>query len=149
LNYLNERLASLDNQRKDYGEILKAAASVRLPAPTQQQPDWTQYPFYCHTLKKYNYNYPADQFGLYFAVGTSALFIGKTFWKTWNIKKANEAKPDSLELSLHRYYSGLNDQQLKDAAKVRQFMKLRAVAISTLLLAVYNGYVQLKNKYIN
>ena len=69
-------------------------------------------------MKSWNFDYPVDQMGLYLTGITGFGLISKAMWKSWNIKKAAEALEkgaDSDMLAFHRHFSGLNNEQLKDA----------------------------------
>jgi hypothetical protein len=94
LEAINSEISHLQIRELEYIKILQAAASATTPPVPEN--DWTKSPFYSHTLKSWNYNYPADQMGFYL---TSLIGIGtvsKALWQSWNIKKVAEMLEGNL-----------------------------------------------------
>ena len=86
---------------------------------------------------------------LYLAGTTRFGLISKAMWKSWNIKKAAEALEkgaDSDMLAFHRHFSGLNNEQLKDAKRMRQVVKFKAFAAAGIFIAAFSAFVQIKNR---
>jgi hypothetical protein len=87
--------------------------------------------------------------GFYVTTLTGFGIVSKALWRSWNIKKAAEMLDNGVEsemLSFHRHFSGLNNEQLKDARMMRQAVKLKAFAVAGLLVTGFTAFVQLKNK---
>jgi hypothetical protein len=146
LQAVKEEIEDLKEQRRRLYDILQAAASVPPPVPEK---DWSKSPFYSHTLKSWNFDYPVDQMGFYVTTLTGVGIVSKALWRSWNIKKAAEMLEKGVEsemLSFHRHFSGLNNEQLKDARMMRQALKLKAFAFTGLLVTGFAAFVQLKNK---
>jgi hypothetical protein len=146
LQSVKDEIARLDRREQEYLKILQAAASI--PPPVEEK-DWSKSPFYSHTLKSWNFDYPVDQMGLYVTTLTGFGIMSKAIWRSWNIKKAAEMLNNGVEsemLSFHRHFSGLNNEQLKDARMMRQAVKLKAFAITGLLVTGFAAFVQLKNR---
>jgi hypothetical protein len=59
-----------------------------------------------------------------------------------NVEKGGELEM----LSFHRHSSGLNNEQLRDSRIMRQIVKLKAFALSGLLVTGFTAFVQLENK---
>ena len=55
LQAVNSQIEDLEEQRREYFKILQAAASIPPPVPEK---DWSKSPFYSHTLKSWNFDYP-------------------------------------------------------------------------------------------
>jgi len=53
---------------------------------------------------------------------------------------------ESEMLSFYRHFSGLNNEQLKDARMMRKAVKLKAFAFTGLLVTGFAAFVQLKNR---
>ena len=146
LQAVKEEIEDLKEQRRRLYDILQAAASIPPPVPEK---DWSKSPFYSHTLKSWNFDYPVDQMGFYVTTLTGIGIVSKALWRSWNIKKAAEMLDNGVEsemLSFHRHFSGLNNEQLKDARMMRQAVKLKAFAFTGLLVTGFAAFVQLKNK---
>lgn len=146
LQSVNSQIEDLKEQRRDYFKILQAAASIPPPVPEM---DWSKSPFYSDTLKSWNFDYPVDQMGFYVTTLTGIGIVSNALWRSWNIKKAAEMLDNGAEsemLSFHRHFSGLNNEQLKDARMMRQAVKLKAFAFTGLLVTGFTAFVQLKNK---
>ena len=146
LQSIKEEIAHLKTRELEYLKILQAAASIPPPVPEK---DWSKSPFYSHTLKSWNFDYPVDQMGFYVTTLTGVGIVSKALWRSWNIKKAAEMLEKGVEsemLSFHRHFSGLNNEQLKDARIMRQAVKLKAFAFAGLLVTGFTAFVQLKNK---
>lgn len=136
----------LKTRELEYLKILQVAASVPPPVPEK---DWSKSPFYSHTLKSWNFDYPVDQMGFYVTTLTGIGIVSKALWRSWNIKKAAEMLDNGVEsemLSFHRHFSGLNNEQLKDARMMRKAVKLKAFAFTGLLVTGFAAFVQLKNR---
>jgi hypothetical protein len=147
LEAINSEISHLQIREVEYIKILQAAASVTPPVPGN---DWTKSPFYSHTLKSWNYNYPADQMGFYLTCLIGIGTVSKGLWQSWNIKKAAEMLENGEEsdmLSFHRHFSGLNNEQLKGAKMMRQVVTLKAFAFAGLMISGFSAYVQLKNRH--
>ncbi|KAL3774005.1 hypothetical protein ACHAW5_004855 [Stephanodiscus triporus] len=146
LQAVKEEIARLDRREQEYLKILQAAASIPPPVPEK---DWSKSPFYSHTLKSWNFDYPVDQMGFYVTTLTGTGIVSKALWRSWNIKKAAEMLDNGVEsemLSFHRHFSGLNNEQLKDARMMRHAVKLKAFAFTGLLVTGFVAFVQLKNR---
>ena len=147
LQSVNDEIARLEKDKDNYFKILQAAASI--PPPVLKK-DWSKSPFYSHTLRSWNYDYPPDQMGFYVTTLTGIGIVSKAFWRSWNIKKAAEMLEkgggESEMLSFHRHFSGLNNLELKYQVVWRRFLKLKALAVAGLLVSVFTAFVQLKNK---
>jgi hypothetical protein len=146
LQSVTDEIEDLKEQRRDIYKILQAAASIPPPIPEK---DWSKSPFYSHTLKSWNFDYPVDQMGFYVTTLTGFGIVSKALWRSWNIKKAAEMLEKGVEsdmLSFHRHFSGLNNEQLKDARMMRQAVKLKAFAFTGLLVTGFVAFVQLKNR---
>ena len=139
-------ITRLEKDKDNYFKILQAAASIPPPVPEK---DWSKSPFYSHTLMSWNFGYPSDQLGFYVTTLTGIGIVSKALWRSWNIKKAAEMLEKGVEsemLPFHRHFSGLNNEQLKDARMMRYAVKLKAFAFTGLLVAGFTAFVQLKNK---
>ena len=137
---------TIRKDKDNYFKILQAAASIPPPVPEK---DWSKSPFYSHTLKSWYFDYPADQMGFYVTTLTGFGIVSKALWRSWNIKKAAEMLDNGVEsemLSFHRHFSGLNNEQLKDARMMRQAVKFKAFAFTGLLVTGFAAFVQLKNR---
>jgi hypothetical protein len=147
LQSVNDEIARLEKDKDNYFKILQAAASI--PPPVLKK-DWSKSPFYSHTLRSWNYDYPPDQMGFYVTTLTVIGIVSKAFWRSWNIKKAAEMLEkgggESEMLSFHRHFSGLNNLELKYQVVWRRFLKLKALAVAGLIVSVFTAFVQLKNK---
>jgi hypothetical protein len=146
LQAIKDEITRLEKDKDCYFKILQAAASIPPPVPEK---DWSKSPFYSHTLKSWNFDYPVDQMGFYVTTLTGIGIVSKALWRSWNIKKAAEMLEKGVEsemLSFHRHFSGLNNEQLKDAKMMRQAVKLKAFAFTGLLVTGFTAFVQLKNK---
>ena len=146
LESVNAEIARLEKDKDSYFKILQNAALIPPPVPDK---DWTKSPFYSHTLKSWNYSYPADQMGFYVTTLTGVGLVSKALWRSWNIKKAAEILETGVEsdmLSFHRHFTGLHNEQLKDAKNMRQIVKLKAVAVAGLVISGFTAFVQLKNR---
>ena len=140
-------IARLEKDKDNYFKILQAAASIPPPVPEK---DWSKSPFYSHTLRSWNFDYPVDQMGFYVTAGTGIGIVTKALWRSWNIKKASELLKQGDEesglLSVHRRLSGLSDLELKDQVIMRQFLKMKALAVAGMIIGGFTAFVQLKNK---
>ena len=146
LQAVKEEIARLDRREQEYLKILQAAASIPPPVPEKY---WSKSPFYSHTLKSWKFDYPVDQMGFYVTTLTGIGIVSKALWRSWNIKKAAEMLDNGVEsemLSFHRHFSGLNNEQLKDARMMRKAVKLKAFAFTGLLVTGFAAFVQLKNR---
>jgi hypothetical protein len=115
----------LKRREQEYLKILQAAVSIPPPVPKK---DWSKSPFYSHALRSRNFDYPADQMGFYLYTLTGIGILSKALWMSWNIKKAAEMLEKGVEtemLSFHRHFSGLNNEQLKEARMMRKIVKLK------------------------
>ena len=54
------KIENLKEDKRRLYDILQAAASIPPPVPEK---DWSKSPFYSHTLKSWNFDYPVDQMG--------------------------------------------------------------------------------------
>ena len=110
LQSVNSEIEDLKEQRRDYFKILQAAASIPPPVPEK---DWSKSPFYSHTLKSWNFDYPVDQMGFYVTTLTGIGIVSKALWRSYNIRKAYTAIQmgikDDIDVYLHR--SGLNEEK--------------------------------------
>jgi hypothetical protein len=109
-----------------------------------------QVSFLSHALRSRNFDYPADQMGFYLFTLTGIGIVSKALWRSWNIKKAAERLETGVGtemLSFHRHFSGLNNEQLKEARMMRKIVKLKAFAFAGLLVIGFTAFVQLKNKH--
>ncbi|KAJ2993949.1 hypothetical protein HDV02_001950 [Globomyces sp. JEL0801] len=146
LQFVKDEIARLERDKENYFKILQNAASI--PPPVEEK-DWSKSPFYSHTLKSWKFDYPVDQMGFYVTTLTGIGIVSKALWRSWNIKKAAEMLNKGVEsemLSFHRHFSGLNNEQLKDARMMRHAVKLKAFAFTGLLVTGFTAFVQLKNK---
>jgi hypothetical protein len=147
LQAVKEEIEDLKEQRRRLYDILQAAASIPPPVPEK---DWSKSPFYSHTLKSWNFDYPVDQMGFYVTTLTGIGIVSKALWRSWNIKKAAELLQQGGEepelLSIHRRFSGLNNLELKDEVVWRRFLKMKALAIAGLVVTGFTAFVQLKNR---
>jgi hypothetical protein len=82
---VNYEIAQLERRELEYLKILQNEASS-----ARKEKDWTKSPFYSHTLKSFNFDYPLDQIGFYLTSLTGIGIISKSIWRSWNIKKAVE-----------------------------------------------------------
>jgi hypothetical protein len=92
----------------------KEPSSAPPPVPSV---DWTQYPFYSHTLTSWNLKYPPDQMNFYLVTLASAVIVSKALWRSWNIRRAMEITKtgvDSDMLPIHRRLSGLTSEELRE-----------------------------------
>ena len=107
-------LESVKEDKRRLYDILQAAASVPPPAPEK---DWSKSPFFSHTLKSWNFDYPVDQMGFYVTTLTGIGIVSKALWRSWNIKKAAEifrqgvdsAEPGKFDFHMHN--SGLASEK--------------------------------------
>jgi hypothetical protein len=146
LQSVNSKIEDLKEDKRQIYGILQAAASIPLLLP---ETDWSKSPFFSHTLKSRNFDYPVDQMGFYVTTLIGFGIVSKAFWRSWNIKKAAEMLDNGVEsemLSFHRHFSGLNNEQLKDARMMRRVVKLKAFAFTGLLVTGFAAFVQLKNR---
>ena len=113
LESVNSQIQDLKEQRGRLYDILQAAASIPPPVP---EVDWSKSPFYSHTLKSWNFDYPVDQMGFYLTTLTGFVIVSKAFWRSWNIKKAAEMLGkngvESEMLSFHRHFSNSETESL-------------------------------------
>jgi hypothetical protein len=147
LQVVKEEIARLEKDEDKYFKILQAAASIPPPVPEK---DWSKSPFYSHTLRSWNFDYPPDQMGFYLFTLTGIGIVSKAFWRSWNIKKAAEllrqGGGESEMLSIHRRFSGLNNLELKYEVLWCRVVKIKAFAVAGLLVTGFAAFVQLKNK---
>jgi hypothetical protein len=150
LQSVNSQIQDLKEQRGRLYDILQAAASIPPPVPEK---DWSKSPFYSHTLKSWNFDYPADQMGFYVTTFTGIGIVSKAIWRSWNIKKAAEifrkgvdsAEPGKFDFHMHN--SGCaSEKNLGRAMASRGFITGKSVAAAALLVSVFSAFVQLKNK---
>ena len=143
-------LESVKEDKRRLYDILQAAASVPPPAPEK---DWSKSPFFSHTLKSWNFDYPVDQMGFYVTTLTGIGIVSKALWRSWNIKKAAEifrqgvdsAEPGKFDFHMHN--SGLaSEKNLVRAMASRGFITGKSVAVAGLLVTGFAAFVQLKNK---
>ena len=74
--------------------------------------------------------------------------IGKAFWRSWNINKAAEILKKGSHsdmISFHRYYSGMNNEELKSPVLMRRIVKFNAFAKAGFLIIGLTIFVKLKN----
>jgi len=146
LQSVKEEIEDLKEEKRRLYDILQAAASIPPPVPEK---DWTKSPFYSHTLKSWNLDYPVDQMGFYVTTLTAIGVLSKGLWRSWNMKKGAELLANGVEsemLPFHRHFSGLNNEQLKDVGMARKVVKLKAFAFAGLLVTGFSAFVQLKNR---
>jgi hypothetical protein len=146
---VKDEIAHLKTTHLEYLKTLRAAASIPPPVPKK---DCSMSPFYSHTLKSWKFDYPFDQMGFYVTSLTGFGIVSNALWRSWNIKKAAEMLDNGVEsemLSFHRHFSGLNNEQLKDAKMMRHVVKLKAFAFTGLLVTGFAAFVQLKNRNKN
>ena len=150
LQSVKDEIARLDRREQEYLKILQAAASIPPPVPEK---DWSKSPFYSHTLKSWNFDYPVDQMGFYVTTLTGVGIVSKALWRSWNIKKAAEifkqgvdsAEPGKFDFHMHN--SGLaSETNLVRAMASRGFITGKSVAVAGLLVTGFAAFVQLKNK---
>ena len=106
LQSVNDEIENLKEDKRRLYDILQAAASIPPPVPEK---DWSKSPFYSHTLRSWNYDYPPDQMGFYVTTLTGIGIVSKAFWRSWNIKKAAEifrqgvdsAEPGKFDFHMH------------------------------------------------
>lgn len=150
LESINAQIADLKEDKRRLYDIIQAAASVPPPVPEK---DWSKSPFYSHTLKSWNFDYPVDQMGFYVTTLTGFGIVSKALWRSWNIKKAGEivrqgvdsAEPGKFDFHMH--HSGLaSENNLVRAMASRGYITGKSVAIAGLLVTGFTAFVQLKNK---
>jgi hypothetical protein len=150
LQAVKDDIAHLKIREVEYLKILQAAASIPPPVPEK---DWSKSPFYSHTLKSWNFDYPVDQMGFYVTTLTGIGIVSKALWRSWNIKKAAEisrqgvdsAEPGKFDFHMHN--SGLaSEKNLVRAMASRGFITGKSVAVAGLLVTGFAAFVQLKNK---
>jgi hypothetical protein len=143
-------LESVKEDKRRLYDILQAAASIPPPVPEK---DWSKSPFYSHTLKAWNFDYPVDQMGFYLTTLTGVGIVSKALWRSWNIKKAAEifrlgvdsAEPGKFDFHMHN--SGLaSEKNLVRAMASRGYITGKSVAVAGLLVTGFTAFVQLKNK---
>ena len=144
------KIEDLKEDKDNYFKILQAAASIPPPVPEK---DWSKSPFFSHTLKSWNFDYPVDQMGFYVTTLTGVGIVSKALWRSWNIKKAAEifkqgvdsAEPGKFDFHMHN--SGLaNENNLVRAMASRGYITGKSVAVAGLLVTGFTAFVQLKNK---
>ena len=81
LQAVKDEIAHLKTREVEYLKILQAAASIPPPVPEK---DWSKSPFYSHTLKSWNFDYPVDQMGFYVTTLTGIGIVSKALWRSWN-----------------------------------------------------------------
>ncbi len=150
LQSVKEEIARLEKDKDNYFKIIQAAASI--PPPVLKK-DWTKSPFYSHTLRSWNYDYPPDQMGFYVTTLTGIGIVSKAFWRSWNIKKAAEIFKQGVEsaepgkFDFHMHNSGVaSEKNLVRAMASRGYKTGKAVAVAGLLVTGFAVFVQLKNK---
>ena len=150
LESVKDEITRLDRREQDIYKILQAAASFPPPVPEK---DWSKSPFFSHTLKSWNFDYPVDQMGFYVTTLTGIGIVSKALWRSWNIKKAAEifrqgvdsAEPGKFDFHMHN--SGLaSEKNLVRAMASRGFITGKSVAVAGLLVTGFAAFVQLKNK---
>ena len=150
LQSVKDEITRLDRDKSRLYDILQAAASIPPPVPEK---DWSKSPFYSHTLKSWNFDYPVDQMGFYVITLTGIGIVSKALWRSWNIKKAAEifrqgvdsAEPGKFDFHMHN--SGLaSEKNLVRAMASRGFITGKSVAVAGLLVTGFAAFVQLKNK---
>jgi hypothetical protein len=121
---MKKSLAWKEQRRRLY-DILQAAGSIPPPVPEK---DWSKSPFYSHTLKSWNYDYPVGQMGFYVTTLTGIGIVSKALWRSWNIMKPAEifrqgvdsAEPGKFDFHMHN--SGLtNEDNLVRAMVFRRY----------------------------
>jgi hypothetical protein len=148
---LERRKAHLERRELEYLKVLQNAASVPLPVPEK---DWTKYPFYSHTLRSFNFDYPVDQMGFYLTTLTGIGIISKSIWRSWNMKKAvemlekgNHHSVEPGKFDFHMHNSGFQSEtSLIRAKSSRRYMIGRAFAVAGLMISSFTAFVHLKNK---
>ncbi|KAJ2986916.1 hypothetical protein HDV02_006458 [Globomyces sp. JEL0801] len=150
LESVNSKIQDLKEDKRRLYDILQAAASVPPPIPEK---DWSNSPFYSHTLKAWNFDYPVDQMGFYVSTLTGVGIVSKALWRSWNIRKAAEIFKegvDSVEpgkFEFHMHNSGLNNEKnLVTAMVSRGYITGKAFAVAGLIVTGFAAFVQLKNK---
>ncbi len=66
------------------------------------------------------------------------------------MKKAAEILDSGVEtdmLSFHRYFSGLNNEELKSARIFRRIETIKGFALAGLIIGGFTVFVQVKNKH--
>ena len=123
----------------------------RLEKKESAEKDWTKSLFYSHTLRSWNFHYPPDQLGLYVFSLIGMGTVVKAYWKSWNIKKASEILKSGVVksdmLSIHRHFSGLNNEDLQHVKIMQRIVKGKAFVGAGILIIAFVGFVQLKNKH--
>jgi hypothetical protein len=150
LQSVKDEIEDLKEQRRRLYDILQAAAATPPPLPEK---DWSKSPFYSHTLKSLNFDYPVDQMGFYVTMLTGIGMVSKTLWRSWNTKKAAEIfrkgvnSAEAGKFDFHMHNSGLaSEKYLARAMASRGFITGKSVAVAGLLVTGFAAFVQLKNK---
>ena len=146
LESVKDEIARLKRDEDNYFKILQVAASIPPPVPEK---DWSKSPFYSHTLRSWNFDYPVDQMGFYVTTLTGFGIVSKALWRSWNIRKAYTAIQmgikDDIDVYLHR--SGLTEEKhVYRAMKSRNRYVRFAFGKWAALVASFTAFVQLKNK---
>jgi hypothetical protein len=150
LQSVKDEITRLEKDKDNYFKILQAAASI---PPLLPEKDWSKSPFYSHTLKSWNFDYPVDQMGFYVTTLTGIGIVSKALWRSWNIKKAAEifrqgvdsAEPGKFDFHMHN--SGLSSEKnLVRAMASRGFITGKSVVVAGLLVTTFAAFVQVKNK---
>jgi hypothetical protein len=112
-------------------------------------PEKSKSPFYSHTLRSLNFDYPPDQMGFYLANLIGIGVVSKAYWRSYNIRKALTAiqmgVEDDIDVYLHR--SGLNEERhVYRAMRLRHRYVRFAFVKWVAIVASFTVFVQLKNK---
>ena len=146
LQSVKDEIARLERDKDNYFKILQAAASI--PPPVEEK-DWSESPFYSHTLKSLNFASPADQMGLYVTTLTGIGIVSKALWRSYNIRKAYAAIQMGIEedIGVYLHRSGLTEEKHVCRAMQSRNRYIRfAFGKWAALVASFTAFVQLKNR---
>jgi hypothetical protein len=146
LQSVKDEIAHLKTREVEYLKILQAAASI--PPPVEEK-DWSESPFYSHTLKSLNFASPADQMGLYVTTLTGIGIVSKALWRSYNIRKAYAAIQMGIEedIGVYLHRSGLTEEKHVCRAMQSRYRYVRfAFGKWAALVASFTAFVQLKNR---
>jgi len=146
LQSVKDEIARLERDKDNYFKILQAAASI--PPPVEEK-DWSESPFYSHTLKSWNFASPADQIGLYVTTLTGIGIVSKALWRSYNIRKAYAAIQMGIEedIGVYLHRSGLTEEKHVCRAMQSRNRYIRfAFGKWAALVASFTAFVQLKNR---
>jgi len=146
LQSVKEEIEDLKEEKRRLYDILQAAASI--PPPVEEK-DWSESPFYSHTLKSLNFASPADQMGLYVTTLTGIGIVSKALWRSYNIRKAYAAIQMGIEedIGVYLHRSGLTEEKHVCRAMQSRNRYIRfAFGKWAALVASFTAFVQLKNR---